>query len=144
VEWGFAYNTDLSTPVSFQGRFNIGGYYSGRRINWTPTLNARTGGLAAAVRLDVTDAHLREGDFTTALVGLRVGYSFTPRIYLQSLVQWSNQTDQLSGNFRFGWLSEAGTGLFVVFNDVERTATGTRGPEARSFTVKFTRLLNLN
>ncbi|MGH2625183.1 MAG: hypothetical protein ACRDHY_00855, partial [Anaerolineales bacterium] len=143
VEWGFAYNTDLSAPVSIQGRLNIGGFYSGRRINWTPTVNLRTGPFVSALRLDVTDAHLREGDFTTALIGLKVAWSFTPRMYIQSLVQWSNQTDALQGNFRFGWLSAAGTGLFLVYNDIERTQ-GDRGPQERAFIVKFTKLIGLN
>lgn len=143
VEWGFAYNTDLSAPVSIQGRLNIGGFYSGRRINWTPTFNLRTGPFVSALRLDVTDAHLREGDFTTALIGLKVAWSFTPRMYIQSLVQWSNQTDALQGNFRFGWLSAAGTGLFLVYNDIERTQED-RGPQHRAFIVKFTKLIGLN
>lgn len=143
VEWGFAYNTDLSAPLSLQGRLTIGGWYSGRRVALTPTVTARTGGLLASLRLDWTDAHLREGEFTTTLVGVKLAYSFTPRIYLQSLVQWSSQADALQGNLRFGWLSAAGTGLFLVYNDLEQTGP-LRGPQHRSFTVKFTRLIELN
>jgi hypothetical protein len=39
-------------------------------------------------------------------------------------------------------LSRAGTGLFVVYNDIERTGVGA-GPEQRAVLVKFTRMIDL-
>ena len=91
--------------------------------------------------MDYQDVHLDEGDFVRSLVGLRVGYFFSPRIFMQSLFQYNNQADVFSANVRFGWLNTAGTGLFIVLNDAEQ-ANGvfdwTR-PTTRSFVVKFTR-----
>ena len=46
-----------------------------------------------------------------------------------------------SANIRFGWLSTAGTGLFVVLNDAEN-AQGLfdwQRSITRSFVIKFTR-----
>jgi len=46
-----------------------------------------------------------------------------------------------TANARFGWLSTAGTGLFVVFNE-GRDADGFfqwNRPQARSLIVKYTR-----
>ena len=79
-----------------------------------------------------------EGSFTTTLIGLKTAYSFTPRIYLQSLIQYNDQTRSLSGNVRFGWLGPAGTGLFVVYNEGRQTGPGS-GPLDRALVVKFTR-----
>ena len=91
--------------------------------------------------VDYNDVNLDEGDFIRSLVGLRLGYFFTPRISLRSLVQYSNQARVFSANVRFAWLNTAGTGLFIVFNDAEE-ATGLTNwtrPQSRSFVIKFTR-----
>ena len=75
-------------------------------------------------------------------MGVKLAYLFTPRIFLQSLTQYSNQTENLSANVRFGWLGPAGTGLFIVYN--EGRATGEEsGLVDRALVVKFTRQLDL-
>ncbi len=148
-EWGFAYNTDLSAPVSIEGRIDIGAFYSGHRKGTGSSLNARLGDdFVASLRVNYYDVDLAQGSFETAVLGLRAAWSFTPRIYLQSLVQYNNQTKNFSSNVRFGWLSTAGTGLFVVYNDIEHYGslerTGLpRGPQERAVIVKFTRQLGL-
>ncbi|MGE3618235.1 MAG: DUF5916 domain-containing protein, partial [Gemmatimonadales bacterium] len=139
---GFDLTTNPSAPVSLVTRLDIGGFYDGHRIGATNTLTVRQGSsLTTSLVVDYQDIHLDEGDFVRSLVGLRVGYFFTPRIFLQSLLQYNNQARVASANVRFGWLNTAGTGLFVVLNDAEE-ATGvldwTR-PTTRSLVVKFTR-----
>lgn len=62
---------------------------------------------------------LPSGDLTAFVGGLRLAYSFTPRMFLQSLVQHNNVSNITSANIRFGWLQNANTGLFVVFNVVK-------------------------
>ncbi len=94
------------------------------------------------MRFSYDEVDLAEGSFETALIGLRAAYSFTPRLFLQSLIQYDNQSDNFSGNVRFGWLNTAGTGLFLVYNEVQQTVSPT-GPRDRAFIVKFTRQFNL-
>jgi hypothetical protein len=148
-EWGFAYNTDLSAPLSVEGRIDIGGFYSGTRRGGSSTLNARLGEtLAGALRATYYDVDLAEGEFRTLLLAARAAYSFTPRIYLQALLQYNDQTETFSSNLRFGWLSAAGTGLFVVYNDIENAGTFERtnlprGALDRAFIVKFTRMFEI-
>ena len=60
------------------------------------------------------------GEFRTNLFRARASYSFTPRIYLQALGQYNDQTEEWSMNVRFGWLQEANTGLFIVYNSINR------------------------
>jgi hypothetical protein len=70
-----------------------------------------------------------------------LAYFFTPRVFLQTLTQYSNEARAWSANARFAWLSTAGTGLFVVFNDAEEAVgpfSWTR-PVTRSLVVKYTR-----
>ena len=96
------------------------------------------------MRLSYFDVDLDEGSFETSLIGLRTAYSFSPRVYLQSLIQYSNQTDSFSTNIRFGWLNTAGTGLFVVYNDIESVESRSNwNPVSRGFVVKFTQQFNV-
>jgi hypothetical protein len=140
-EWGFAYNTDLSAPLSLSGRIDIGGFYTGHRKGGSATLTGRAGDkFLAQLRATFYDVSLPEGEFQTAVVGAKISYAFTPRIYLQSLLQYNDQTDQYSGNFRFGWLSAAGTGLFVVYNERRSTASQWRHLD-QAVVIKFTRQL---
>lgn len=140
--FGFDFRTNPSAPLSAVARLDLGGFYNGRRYGGSTTITYRRGSsLTTSLLVDYNDVSLDQGDFVRSLVGLRVGYLFTPRIFLQSLVQYNNQANVFSANVRFGWLGTAGTGLFVVLNDAEE-ATGvfdwTR-PTTRSFVVKFTR-----
>jgi len=148
-EWGFAFNSDLSAPLSVEGRIEIGGFYSGHRKGTTTTFNGRLGEtFVASVLLNYNDVDLPEGSFETSLLSLRAAYSFTPRIYIQALVQYNDQTANWSSNIRFGWLNTAGTGLFRVYNDIQHTGqfdrTGiNRGPVDRAFVVEFTKQFQL-
>ena len=149
IEWGFQFNTNLSAPVSLEGRIDIGGFYSGQRKGTNSTLNVRLGKtFASGLRVSYYDVDLREGSFHTAVVGLRTSYSFSPRVYLQALVQYNHQTRNYSSNLRFGWLSTAGTGLFVVYNDIEHDRIShidplPSGPHDRTLVVKFTRQFDI-
>ena len=145
IDIGWRFNTNESATLSLAGSTNIGGFYSGHRKGGDITLNGRFGyAFVVGLRLGYFDVDLAEGSFETALIGLRTAYSFTPRIYLQSLIQYSDQTDNFSVNVRFGWLNTAGTGLFVVYNDIERVESGSRWEAVnRGFIVKFTQLFHV-
>lgn len=144
-EWGFAYNSDLSAPLSVEGRVDVGAFYTGHRKGTASSLNARLGEhFVGSLRVNWYDVDLAEGSFQTTVLGMRAAWSFSPSVYLQSLVQWNNQSRNFSSNVRLGWLATAGTGLFIVYNDVEHYGslerTGyDRGPQERAFIVKFTR-----
>jgi len=135
--------TDQSRSLSFNSRFNWGGFLSGSKRTSSADMTVRAGTRASAtIRVSYNDVALPEGDFTTTLAGLNLGYFFTPRVYIQALVQYSDQIDTWSANVRFGWLNTAGTGLFLVYNDVQGIEDLT-GPLGRSLYLKFTRQVNV-
>ena len=139
---GLDWTTNPSAPFSLVLRSDVGGFYDGTRNGQTLTLTLRHGAnLSTSLLYDYQRVWLDEGDFTRNLIGTRVAYFFTPRIFVQSLMQYSNQAHAWSANTRFAWLSTAGTGLFVVFNDGE-TADGFfswRQPQSRSLVIKYAR-----
>ena len=139
---GLDWTSNPSLPLSIVLRSEIGGFYNGNRTLNTANITWRRGAtLSSALLIDNSTVHLAQGDFTRSLIGLRVAYFFTPRISVQTLTQYNNQAAAWTANTRFSWLNTAGTGLFIVFNDVEQ-ADGFldwRRPQARSFTIKYTK-----
>ncbi len=154
-ETNLVFNTNAAARLSLSSSVNVGSFLSGNRRGGDGSVTFRpNASFSASARVNYFDVNLPEGKFETVLLGLNFGYFFTPRVYLQSLVQYSNQVDSWSANLRFGWLNTAGTGLFVVYNDVQGfdypsglNRDGGRfvesGPLARSLIVKFTRQFNV-
>ena len=140
-------NTNLGAPVS--GNFNaiVGGLFGGHRVTVTPSVAARMGEtFNALLEWSYNDLDLPGGHFTTNLIRLRTSYSFTPRMFFQALVQYNDRADLWSSNLRFGLLSDANTGLFVVYNDVQPLGLERRDfavASGRSLTIKYSYLFDV-
>ncbi len=140
AQYGLDWSSNPSAPLSFLSRVDVGPFYSGSRAGGNVTVTARRGSSASGSLLfDYQDVDLPEGDFVRKLIGVKLAYFFTPRVFIQSLTQYNNQGEVFTANVRFAWLNTAGTGLFVVFNDGEQADSFTRWrlPIARSLTVKY-------
>jgi hypothetical protein len=139
---GLDWSTNPSAPVSMVVRGDVGEFYNGTRNGGSLTVTLRRGAsFSSSLLVDYNDVRLDQGRFERQLIGARMAYLFTPRIFLQSLMQYSNQARIWTANARFAWLSTAGTGLFVVINDGEE-ADGFfqwRRPLSRSLVIKYAR-----
>lgn len=143
VEAAWRFNTNQGAPLSVDGTLDFGGFLSGRRRGTSATITARHGAsLSASLRLSYDHLELAEGTFDVKLLGLRFGYFFTPRMFFQLLLQYTDRYDAWSSNLRFGWLNTAGTGLFLVYNETRGTGA-VRGPLSRGWFVKFTRQVDV-
>tara|TARA_R110000764_G_scaffold240046_1_gene341762 strand:+ start:42820 stop:45048 length:2229 start_codon:yes stop_codon:yes gene_type:complete len=112
--------TNPNNALAFDTRTIIGGYFNGNQISNSGTVNYRVGDkFNSSLTFSHSDIQLDTGDLTALVGGLRLSYSFTPRIFVQSLIQRNNVSNITSVNARFGWLQNANTGLFVVFNVVK-------------------------
>ena len=149
---GWLFNPTISTssqvPVVWSTNLILGQFFSGTRRGGTTSLSFQLGGsLSGAIGLEYNRIELPElgGEFDATLLSSRVGYSFSPNVFIQSLVQYSTQTAVWSGNLRFGWVDTAGTGLFIVFNErqSERPAGLASGLLERTISVKFSRQLDV-
>ncbi len=140
--FGLDWATDPSQRFSLTARGDVGPFYNGSRKSGNTTFTVRQGAsLTSSLLFDYADVQLDQGDFVRYLVGTRVAYSFTPRVFVQSLVQYNNQARVFAANARLGWLSTAGTGLFVVLNEgqIADSFFQWERPQARSLLVKYTR-----
>ena len=119
-ELQFVMFTNPNNKASFRNRTYIGGYFGGSRISSSNKVNLRLGDkFNAETNFNYNRLKLPNGLTNVVITGLRLAYSFTPRMFLQSLVQYNNVSEITSVNARFGWLKNANTGLFVVINIVK-------------------------
>lgn len=129
-----------SKPVYVNIRSILGGSFGGRRYLNTGILGVRLGDrFNSEVSLALNDVHLPEGDFLAKIFGSRLSYSFTPRVNIQSFVQYNSEVDLWSLNMRFSILEQANTGLFLVYNDVYASGEVSH----RSLTLKYTHVFDL-
>jgi hypothetical protein len=144
TEGQFVAFTNQGAPLSVRMRLTVGGFFGGDRVVYAPQLRFRTSEtFNTEVNWTRNDIDLPGGAFVTNLVSSRISYSFTPRMYLQALLQYNDRANVWSSNVRFGWLNQANTGLFVVYNDTQGLYDSTLLRPDRSFTVKYSRLLDL-
>ncbi|MBT8310614.1 MAG: carbohydrate binding family 9 domain-containing protein [Flavobacteriaceae bacterium] len=119
-ELQFILITNPNNAFSLSTRTIIGGYFDGDRISNSGTANLRIGDrFNSSLTFSHNEIDLPSGDLTAIVSGLRLSYSFTPRMFVQSLIQHNNVSNITSVNARFGWLQNANTGLFVVLNVVK-------------------------
>ena len=73
----------------------------------------------SSLSFNYNNLKLKNGTINAIVSGIRFAYSFTPRIFIQSLIQHNNISNITSLNMRFGWLKNANTGLFLVLNTIK-------------------------
>ena len=136
--------TNPSKPVSISARSVMGGFFGGKRYANSATVNLIFGDkFNGSFGFSHNDIRLPNGDFTTDVFRARLAYSFTPNIFAQSLIQYNSVADVWSTNIRFGWLQQANTGLFLVYNENRGRADLVDGVLNRSFIVKYSRVFDV-
>ncbi len=141
--------TNPSKNVYLSSRHVFGGRYGGDRFINSGTLGLRFGdSFNSEFSLQQNHYDLPNGRFDATVFGSRISYSFTPRIFTQSLVQYNSVAEIWSANIRFGLLRQANTGLFVVYNETWGKSelidpmTGYQ-TNNRSLTIKYTHLFDV-
>ena len=138
--------TNQGAPLSFNVRSNIGGFFGGDRVNIEPTVRYRIGEkFSTELSWSHSDIELPVpgGDFEVDLARLRLSYSFTPRISVQTLVQYNKRDDVVATNLRFAWLQSANSGLYLVYNEVAESGIGRPVHDAHQFIIKYSRILDI-
>lgn len=145
AEVALAYYGNRSRPLNFDISTVIGGQFGGDRVSITSSVNYRIGEkFRSELSLNYNDFDLpvAGGEFTANLLRLRLSYSFTPKMQLQMLSQYSETSDTFASNLRFSWLSSANSGLFLVYNEVDERGIGAL-PNGREFILKFSRIFDV-
>ena len=137
--------TDRSKAISFSSMNRIGGFFGGNRINVTPAISFRyKDKVTSEISLSHNNVDLPGGKFSTNLIRARFTYSFTPKMYVQSLVQYNSRSDQWSMNGRFIWQQSGATGLYLVYNHIQDYDGIPIKSSTRSVILKYSYLFDVN
>jgi hypothetical protein len=135
--------TNLTKPLSLIVVNKVGGFFSGKRKNTDTTLRFRFGDrFTSEIISKYNDVILPQGNFNTHLVRSRITYAITTKMYIQSLLQYNNQSDQYSMNWRFIWQQSAATGLYIVYNQTQDYDGIPIANSTKSFVIKYSYLFD--
>ncbi len=135
---------DRSAPVSAGVRAEGGGFFGGSIVTLRPSVRARLGEIFnLELSYSRNDIDLPSGSTITNLTAVRAGYNFSPRVFVQTLLQHNDSAELWSLNFRFGWLQDANTGLFLVYNETEGLLDYVPMGAGRSVIVKYSYLFDV-
>jgi hypothetical protein len=136
--------SDQGAPFSARLTLLAGGAFGGDRTSIMPSVRLRIGeAFNTEVSVSRNDFDLPFGRFITNLIISRTSFSFTPRVFVQSLIQYNDRADLWSTNLRFGVLGQANTGLFLVYNDTRGLNGLTPEVAGRSLTLKYSHLFDI-
>jgi hypothetical protein len=143
-EYQLLVETNHSKMVSASLDLTTGGFWSGTQ---------RSTKLGVIVRPSyhlLFDLALQRNDidlpfpmraFVTNLVTSRIGYAFSTRTFLDTLLQYNTDLKQLSANVRFDLIHRPLSDLFVVYNEQQLTDQPTPINTGRGLIVKYTHML---
>ncbi|MEQ1731243.1 MAG: hypothetical protein ABL982_22975, partial [Vicinamibacterales bacterium] len=140
-----AYNFGRQRPLSGNVTAQYGTFYTGHltalgvsqgRVNLSSQLSVEPS-------LSINWVDLAQGSFVTRLLGSRITYTVTPRMFVSALLQYNSSTSAVSTNVRLRWEYQPGSEFFVVFNEQRDTLTpGYPDVANRAVVVKVNRLWN--
>ena len=140
----YSYNSDRSAPFSAGMRATVAGFFGGDIVTLRPSVNARYGEtFNMSLSYSRNNIDLPNGSVITNLTSVSAAYNFSPRLFLQTLVQHNDSADLWSLNFRVGWLQDANTGLFFVYNETEGVGDFVPSFAGRSVILKYSYLFDV-
>jgi hypothetical protein len=120
-----------------------GAFYDGEKTESVITARlAVNRHLALEPSFTLTWLDMPSGRYHAQLASIRTAFTFTPRMQLSALVQYSSTAASVGTNARFRWEYRPGSDLYVVYTDARDTLVeGYPALLNRSFAVKFSRLV---
>lgn len=134
---GFEYASNKSAALSGGIQVSAGEFWNGRQRLVAGNARWRFNEhLAASATLSRNAIALPDGDFDATLVGMRIDWSLTPRMFLNAFVQRNTETDTWLSNVRFNLIHRPLSDIYVVWNE-----TRLAGTTRRALLLKYTHLI---
>ncbi len=140
----FQFQSDPRKLFSYNLQTDIGEFFNGTKSSLETRLSFRVQpklnvGLNSNIdRIDLPEDY---GNATIVLISPRIDYTFNRSLFWSTLIQYSNQRDNLGINSRLQWRFAPLSDLFLVYND--NYFVNQWGPRSRSINLKLTYWLNI-
>ena len=123
-------------------RYSFGTFYNGYKRSYSIGPSTRPNEkLNVSLNLQINDIDLPGVSYVSKLATARVNYSFSTSVFLNALVQYNTDTNQLSSNVRFNIIHRPLSDFFFVYN--ERRDERTNSRLDRALIAKLTYMLAL-
>ena len=140
-DWEAEFQTSRGRRVAFNASVKRGDF-------WTGTLRQNRVGFnyrhsihfLTQLTWSRNNVDLAEGLFETDLVALRANIAFSPRMFLENLIQYNSEARTVTSNFRFRFIHHPLSDFFVVYT--ETRGVGGSGILDRALAIKLTHLLS--
>jgi len=144
---GFSYQSDKRKIFNYTFQPSIGSFYNGFRAGVQGSFTYRYQPYGF-ISLDYTYNHIKlDATFKTAnlwLVGPRIDFTFTKKLFLTTFFQYNNQLNNLNINARFQWRFKPVSDFFLVYTDNYLTNPFDQfGSRNRTLVAKLTYWFNL-
>ncbi|MGB5314547.1 MAG: DUF5916 domain-containing protein [Robiginitalea sp.] len=138
------YGSDRRRILSFRGETTIGDFYNGQRLSIEAGATLRIQPKAfLSMQVNYDQITLPE-PYSSADIWLivpRIEITFSRSLFWSTLIQYSNQRNNLGINTRLQWRFAPLSDLFLVYTD--NYYVDTFSPKVRSINLKFTYWLNI-
>ncbi len=116
TRYTIGFNTANRRKISGGSNIQLGTFYSGRRRDWSATLNVRPRpGVLATMSSTLTRVELKEGSFTTNVLRSVINTQFSPFVSVTNNIQYDTVSRVLGWQFRFRWIVRPGNDVYVVW-----------------------------
>lgn len=140
----FSYDSDMRKLFSYGAQTSVGRFFNGNRFSVEGMMTMRFQPKAfISVLLNYDQIHLPD-PYPSAniwLISPKIDITFSKSIFWSTLVQYSNQRDNLGFNSRLQWRFAPLSDLFIVYND--NYFVNSFEPKNRSINLKLTYWLNI-
>jgi len=110
--------SDMSRTFSGKVNVSVGRFYDGRIIAYGLESNLKWGSrFTVNVLYNHNDVQLEAGCFQTDIVGIRLLYSFSPRLFVKTFIQCNSEKDIILGHFLLHFIHRPGSDLYLVYNE---------------------------
>lgn len=104
-------------PLTYSAGYDHGGFYTGSSDQLTGSVSWRKSErITTSAEMRQYWVRLKEGDFTTSLLLVRLRYFFSPWLSLQNFVQYDTDSRNIGLQSRLRWILKPGQEVYFVLN----------------------------
>ncbi len=119
-EIGASFGSDIRKPFNVSLNSRFGGYFNGTRFSTGGEFNYRIqpyGSIALVASYNKISLPDPYNSVELILIGPRLDFTFTSKLFFTSFVQYNNQIDNINLNLRFQWRFAPVSDLYIVYTE---------------------------
>jgi hypothetical protein len=120
TNFNISYNSDYSKDFTYEIRPSYGNFYNGTKTSLDIELSQRIRPkFTSSIEMKYDKVKLPKpySSANIILIAPRFEFTFSKNVYWATLIQYSNQSENLSLNTRLQWRFAPLSDLFLVYND---------------------------